>query len=137
MFFSKSKYCGLCQCPKIAWLKNTSQTNILLIKTQNQEWKMEILLATLRFNYLDIITKLPLTPAINFIFQKWLKKTKQFMLDGLNNICEASFNYNELYCAVDILRKQNNGYAIYEVKSSTHEDNYTLYVYFIFFSSNK
>jgi hypothetical protein len=68
---------------------------------------------------------------------KIIGKTKQCMLDSLNNICEASFNYNELYCVVDILRKQNNGYAIYEVKSSTHEDNYTLYVYFIFFSSNK
>lgn len=59
---------------------------------------------------------------------KMIEKTKQYMLDGLDNICEASFNYNGLYCAVDILRKQDNGYAIYEVKSSTHEDNYVYIV---------
>lgn len=59
---------------------------------------------------------------------KMIAFTKQYMLDGRDNICEASFNYNGLYCAVDILRKQDNGYAIYEVKSSTHEDNYVYIV---------
>ncbi len=41
------------------------------------------------------------------------------MEKGTANICEASFSYNGLYCAVDILRKQDDGWAIYEVKSST------------------
>ncbi len=50
-----------------------------------------------------------------------LEKTRQCLADGIENICEASFSYEGLYCAVDILRKQNGGYAIYEVKSSTHE----------------
>jgi hypothetical protein len=35
-------------------------------------------------------------------------------------ICEASFSYNGNYCAVDILKRDGSGYAIYEVKSSTH-----------------
>ena len=46
--------------------------------------------------------------------------TKECLANGTENICEASFNYNGLYCAVDILHKENGGYAIYEVKSSTH-----------------
>jgi len=51
---------------------------------------------------------------------KMQELTKQCITNGVDNICEASFNYNGLYCAVDILRKENGGYAIYEVKSSTH-----------------
>ena len=53
-------------------------------------------------------------------------------------ICEASFSYSWLYCAVDILRydKENDGWQIIEVKSSTHADkehylidvSYQLYV---------
>ena len=44
------------------------------------------------------------------------------MEKGTPVICEASFQYNGLYCAVDILKKENGGWAIYEVKSSTHND---------------
>ena len=46
--------------------------------------------------------------------------TKACIENGTQNICEASFNYDGLYCAVDILHKEKDGYAIYEVKSSTH-----------------
>ena len=31
-------------------------------------------------------------------------------------ICEASFSYQGCYCAVDILKRENDGWAIYEVK---------------------
>ena len=37
---------------------------------------------------------------------------------GTPILCEASFSYNGLYCAVDILKKEDAGWAIYEVKSS-------------------
>ena len=48
-----------------------------------------------------------------------ISKTEELLQKGEENICEASFSYNGLYCAVDILRKEGGGYAIYEVKSST------------------
>lgn len=54
---------------------------------------------------------------------KMIENTKSEMGKGTPVICEASFDYNGLYCAVDILKKEDNGWAIYEVKSSTkHED---------------
>lgn len=37
-------------------------------------------------------------------------------------ICEASFSLEGNYCAVDILRKAKDGWAIYEVKSSSSDD---------------
>ena len=53
---------------------------------------------------------------------RMIERTKEEMKKGTKNICEASFLYNGLYCAVDILRKEEDGYSIYEVKSSTHDD---------------
>lgn len=49
-----------------------------------------------------------------------MKKTARCLEAGVGNLCEASFRYEGLYCAVDILRKQGGGYAIYEVKSASH-----------------
>ena len=47
-----------------------------------------------------------------------LERTAQHIAAGTPVICEAAFsNYNN-YCAVDILRKTENGYDIYEVKNS-------------------
>jgi hypothetical protein len=48
--------------------------------------------------------------------------TQKYIAAGVDVICEASFFYEGGYCAVDILKKENGGYAIYEVKSSTDSD---------------
>ena len=52
-----------------------------------------------------------------------LQKTMQCIADGAENIAEASFSFDGNYCAVDILHKEGHGYAIYEVKSSSHSDS--------------
>ena len=44
------------------------------------------------------------------------RKTAECIDKGIENICETSFDYNGLYCAVDILRKENGGYAMYVLK---------------------
>ncbi|MBO4835594.1 MAG: Dna2/Cas4 domain-containing protein, partial [Lachnospiraceae bacterium] len=51
-----------------------------------------------------------------------IQNTEEEMAKGTSVICEASFDYNGLYCAVDILKKEDDGWAIYEVKSSTKDD---------------
>jgi hypothetical protein len=59
-----------------------------------------------------------------------IAKTKELMEAGQENICEASFCYDgrsalgdacqcKNYCAVDILHKTEDGWAIYEVKSTS------------------
>ncbi|MBR6916601.1 MAG: Dna2/Cas4 domain-containing protein, partial [Clostridia bacterium] len=50
---------------------------------------------------------------------KMIERTKEEMAKDTPVICEASFEYNGLYCAVDILKRDGDGWAIYEVKSST------------------
>lgn len=122
MYLSKSKYCTLWQCAKQLWLD-----------VNHPEWQTEDpgreerlcsgnevgdLAMGLFGDYTEVtVLKEDGRPDISAM----IEKTKACIADGIENICEASFSYEGLYCAVDILRKQNGGYAIYEVKSSTHE----------------
>lgn len=50
--------------------------------------------------------------------QAMIRNTQDALRRGVEVICEAAFsNYNN-YCAVDILRKTETGYDIYEVKNA-------------------
>lgn len=118
----KSKYCLLWQCPKLLWLDTYHRE--LKTEDPSREDRMAAgnevgdLAMGLFGNYTEVtILKEDGKPDIAAMLQK----TRQCMEAGVENICEASFSYEGLYCAVDILRKQDGGYAIYEVKSSTHE----------------
>ena len=128
MFVSKSKYCGLWQCPKIAWLKKYKPEEYIIDENTKSRMENGNIVGDLAMQLFGDYNEVTTYTNNKLDIPKMIEKTKQYMLDGLDNICEASFNYNGLYCAVDILRKQDNGYAIYEVKSSTHEDNYVYIV---------
>lgn len=45
-------------------------------------------------------------------------RTAEHLERGTPVICEAAFTYYNNYCAVDILRKTENGYDFYEVKNA-------------------
>ncbi|MBQ8323192.1 MAG: hypothetical protein IJX91_04420 [Clostridia bacterium] len=47
-----------------------------------------------------------------------LEKTKELLERGENVICEAAFSWYGNYCAADILKKDGDGYALYEVKNA-------------------
>ena len=122
MYLSKSKYCRLRQCAKQLWL----DTNHPELRTEDasREDRMTAgnevgdLVMGLFGDYTEVtVLKEDGIPNISAM----IEKTKACMAAGVENICEASFSYEGLYCAVDILRGQDGGYAIYEVKSSTKE----------------
>ncbi len=50
--------------------------------------------------------------------KKMAARTLEHLEKGTEVICEAAFIYYNNYCAVDILRKTDSGYDIYEVKNS-------------------
>ena len=122
MHLSKSKYCLLWQCPKLLWLEKNHPE--LKTEDASREDRMQVGnevgdLAMGLFG--DFVETTVLDAEGKPDIAAMLEKTRQCVADGVENICEAAFSYNGLYCAVDILRKENGGYAIYEVKSSTHE----------------
>ena len=122
MYLSKSKYCRLWQCAKQLWLDANHPE--LQTEDPSREDRMTTgnevgdLAMGLFGDYTEVtVLKEDGRPDISDI----IEKTKDCIDAGVENICEASFSYEGLYCAVDILRRQDGGYAIYEVKSSTKE----------------
>lgn len=119
-FFSKSRYCLAWQCPKLLWLskyKPECKTEDPSLQARFEEGNIVGDLAMGLFG--DYIEVTAFKEDGNLDLNKMMELTCQYMTDGTENICEASFNYNGLYCAVDILHKEKDGYAIYEVKSAT------------------
>lgn len=122
MFLSKSKYCEIHQCPKIAWLRKykpeefTSDDSTLLRMENGNE--VGDLAMGFFGDFVEVTTYDETGKKLDL--QKMIELTKLELAKYTPVICEASFEYNGLYCAVDILKAQNGGYAIYEVKSSTH-----------------
>jgi len=125
---SKSKYCGLWQCPKIAWL-NKYKPEVMEVSPALQD-RMDTgnVVGDLAMGLFgDFVEVTSVKEDGRIDIATMIKRTQDEMAKGTNVICEASFSYNGLYCAVDILRKEDNGWSIYEVKSSTsaEKDVYT------------
>lgn len=120
-YFSKSKYCLAWQCPKLLWLSKFKPE----LKPEDPSLEARFaegnVVGDLAMNLFGDFTEVTAYKEDGKLdLNKMQELTKECIESGTENICEASFNYNGLYCAVDILRKEDGGYAIYEVKSSTH-----------------
>ncbi len=117
--FSKSKYCSYWQCPKLAWLNQYRPEE--RVTDGNADAHMEAgrevgkLARSLFGSFVDVTSYV----AQQLDLATMLEKTKQEMEKDTPVICEAAFSYEGCYCAVDILKKTEDGWAIYEVKSST------------------
>jgi len=59
------------------------------------------------------------SPPNHFKMQESVVKTKAFIENGETSIYEATFQFNGVLAALDILVKDNDGWKAYEVKSST------------------
>lgn len=115
---SKSKYTTFCQCQKALWLKIynpevevVDENRQAILERGN---KVGDLAMGLFGNYVEVTT---LLPDGNLDLTTMINKTQQEMAKGTDVICEASFSYQNNYCAVDLLRKTDKGWCIYEVKS--------------------
>ena len=115
MNLSKSKYCNGIQCKKMLWLDK-----------YKPEEKEEINNQVVFDNGNDVheLARKLLGDDINIAFNEdlsvMIKDTEKALKNENVIITEASFNYNNNFCSVDILKKEGNEYEIYEVKSSTH-----------------
>ena len=122
MNLSKSLYCKAIQCNKMLWLEKN-----------HPEEKGEIDNESVLDNGTEVgeYAKNLFGPHTDIEFSKDLSKmiedTKQALTNQNITITEASFNYNNNFCSVDILKKINNNYELYEVKSSTEVKD--IYIY--------
>jgi len=113
-FLSKSSYCKGVQCEKILWLTeflkkddSTDANNPILKRGK----KVGEFAKGLFGDYEDV----PTDESINYR----VKMTAKLLKDKPNIITEASFIYENNFCSVDILKNDEDGVEIYEVKSNT------------------
>lgn len=115
MNLSKSKYCNAFQCNKMLWLdKNVPEVKGEVSRQSilDNGTEVGIVAKGLFGDYIDI--------EFNSDLSKMIKDTKDVIdKNSVCNIAEASFLFENNFCSVDILRKNNDSYEIYEVKSST------------------
>lgn len=119
---SKSKYCGLWQCPKLAWLSKYKPEEYVGDDSVAARMETGNEVGDLAMQLFGDFVEVTAYDGDKIDIKKMLENTETEMSKGTPVICEASFSFNGLYCAVDILKKENDGWAIYEVKSSTSAD---------------
>lgn len=119
---SKSRYTAFCQCPKALWLKVFKPAEAKVDETLQARFsegnKVGDLAMGLFGDYKEAKAK---KPDGSLDLAAMASQTRQYMEEGVENICEASFTLDNHYCAVDILRCNGDGWDIYEVKSSTYK----------------
>ena len=123
-YFSKSRYCLGWQCQKLLWLSKYHpelREDDPSLQARFEAGNEVGDLAMGLFREYTELTSFKEDGSLDL--DKMRLYTMECIEKGVENICEASFNFDGLYCAVDILHKENGGYAIYEVKSSTHESH--------------
>ena len=121
---SKSRYTTFCQCRKALWLK-TYRPEVEVIEDDRQarlERGNEVgdLAMGLFGDFVEVTT---LLPNGKLDLTAMMDQTEREMNKGTNVICEASFSYQGNYCAVDLLKKTDTGWSIYEVKSISSNDS--------------
>jgi hypothetical protein len=115
---SKSTFIRGLQCEKSLYLYKhhynlKDETPAQLQAIFNQGTNVGILAQELFPNGVDA------SPSSHFKMQESVFKTDEFIKKGRSIIYEATFQYNGVLAALDILVKEDDGWKAYEVKSST------------------
>ena len=120
MYLSKSIYVRVWNCPKSAWIQKYHPE--ALPQDEGRESRFR------QGNEVGDLARGLFGPSVNVTacredgkldLSRMILNTREEMEKGTGVICEASFSYEGLYCAVDLLKKEGDGWAIYEVKSSS------------------
>ena len=130
---SKSKYCRGKMCNKMYWMdkykpeENKSKVSPSIFDNGQ---KVGELAKGLFGKYEDV--------EFNKDLNIMIDTTNELLKNKPNIITEASFKFDNNFCSVDILKNDEDGVEIYEVKSSTEEKDIYLddisYQYYILFN---
>ena len=121
---SKSKYTSFSQCPKALWLKTYKPEEEIVDESTMARFEQGNEVGDLAMGLFGLYVEVTTTREDGSLDLKaMVDKTQEEMAKGTEVICEASFTFDGNYCAVDILRKTEEGWAVYEVKSSSFPES--------------
>lgn len=107
---SKSRYTLFCQCPKTLWLRTYKPDEATVDAGVEARFESGNEVGDLAMGllgpFVEVTTK---REDGSLDLQAMINKTKDEMAKGTEVICEASFTFDNNYCAVDILRKSPGG----------------------------
>lgn len=111
---SKSLYCKYIQCKKMIWLeKNKIEEKEDLGNESVLKNGTEVgILARRYFGNYSLV-------KFDEVLINMVMETKKYLKEKSKIICEASFKYDNLFASIDILKIDDDGVSIYEVKSSS------------------
>lgn len=120
-YLSKSKYTAFHQCPKILWMKSYKPEEETIDPSLRTRFEAGNEVGDLAMGLFGAFEEVTVTDSNGRLdLKEMIRRTEDCLSRGVENICEASFFWDGNYCAVDILHRQGDGYAIYEVKSSSN-----------------
>lgn len=123
-YLSKSKYTAFRQCPKILWMRTYKPEEEVIDAALQARFEAGNEVGDLAMGLFGPYEEVTCADSVGRLdLREMLLKTQACISRGVENICEAAFSWDGNYCAVDILHKQDGGYAIYEVKSSTNSSS--------------
>ena len=127
---SKSKYCKSIQCNKILWM-DKYKSEVAIPTSRDSVLKNGTEVGELARDLFGDYTNIEFNKDLNIM----VAETRKLLKNKPNIITEASFNYDNNFCSVDILKNNLDGMEIYEVKSSTEVQDIYLddasYQYFV------
>ena len=115
MNLSKSRYCRGLQCKKMLWLEKNKPDVMSEVNNDSIMEQGNVVHEVARYLFGEHIN-IEYTDNLSEMIKDTYRTIESYK-DVI--ITEASFNYENNFCSVDILKKKNDNYEIYEVKSST------------------
>lgn len=115
MNLSKSRYCRGLQCKKMLWLEKNKPDKKEEINNDSILEQGNMVHEVARYLFGEHIN-IEYTESLSEMVKDTYRTIESYK-DVI--ITESSFTYQNNFCSVDILKKHNNEYEIYEVKSST------------------
>ena len=120
MAISKSKYLRYKTCPKLLWLYlNKPEEAIEAADAQKHiDDGIEVGKYAKTF-FKGTVDTTSYKEDGSLDNENMIGLTNRYLLEDKETIAEASFAVDNLFCSVDLLRKDGDGYIIYEVKATT------------------
>jgi len=114
---SKSQYTKYLQCPKAFWLYRNDKSKL----TPPSSWQQQIFDTGSEVGEVaqDLFPGGELIPFDITSTPGMAEQTQAAIEEGAETIYEASFIFDDIFVAVDILHKHDGDWNLYEVKSST------------------
>lgn len=121
---SKSNFVAYKNCLKSLWLLLSKKEEYVSNPSQLkhiEDGRMVGALARQYFEQTVDVTSFKDDGSLDI--KKMVELTQHYLLQNKEVIAEASFSQDGLFCSVDLLKKVENNYEIYEVKATTKVDN--------------